>query len=381
MEETTAKSWAFWGARIAKTTTPDELFNKPQSQKSPTAVAAKEFWKQHTGAQTTPGPATTSPEAKETRVKKFESEKRQKMAIEAEEKAKLAAAKAQALAESLRLAKLERERKAKGISDDPAREQAEAEAARQLKEARALEEARLAREAEEAQRRMQEELVIAARQRVMDPEIARAEDFDSMKFSLPARLGVLDLAAIGSTCECYRAFVMIVSSPRGMQLTDTLTTIFVCSAVVFMAYEIKPREFLLLHKPVLRHHVSVQPVVGLDVVADVGRCFRITLGATGTRAENYTLLAATADECSEWLAMLGSGSFGFGAAPGVYLSEPVAVEHVGMRVVVDMLGEGVLRFFGPHHRDGKLRCGVELDSAVGINNGTIGVRWLYIGAG
>ena len=65
----------------------------------------------------------------------------------------------------------------------------------------------------------------------------------------------------------------------------------------------------------------------------------------------------------------------------MYLSEPVAVEHVGMRVVVDKFGEGVLRFFGPHHRDGKPRCGVELDSAVGINNGTIGVRRLYIGAG
>ena len=47
---------------------------------------------------------------------------------------------------------------------------------------------------------------------------------------------------------------------------------------------------------------------------------------------------------------------------------------VGKRVTVLKYGVGTLRFFGPHHRDGKPRCGVELDEANGINNGTVGVR-------
>ena len=46
---------------------------------------------------------------------------------------------------------------------------------------------------------------------------------------------------------------------------------------------------------------------------------------------------------------------------------------IGKRVTVTNFGPGVLRFFGPHHRDGKPRCGVELDEATGINNGTVGV--------
>lgn len=54
---------------------------------------------------------------------------------------------------------------------------------------------------------------------------------------------------------------------------------------------------------------------------------------------------------------------------------PVSEEHVGSRVIVDKFGEGVLRFFGPHHRDGKNRCGVELFTPTGINNGTIGVGY------
>ena len=48
-------------------------------------------------------------------------------------------------------------------------------------------------------------------------------------------------------------------------------------------------------------------------------------------------------------------------------------DHVGMRVAVQTFCEGTLRFFGPHHRDGKPRCGVELDQPLGLNNGTVGV--------
>ena len=57
----------------------------------------------------------------------------------------------------------------------------------------------------------------------------------------------------------------------------------------------------------------------------------------------------------------------------VLLPEELGSQHVGLRVAVDKFGDGTLRFFGPHHRDGKQRCGVELDEANGINNGTIGV--------
>jgi len=52
-------------------------------------------------------------------------------------------------------------------------------------------------------------------------------------------------------------------------------------------------------------------------------------------------------------------------------------QHVGLRVAVEKFGDGTLRFFGPHHRDGKPRCGVELDEANGINNGTIGDHYYF----
>jgi hypothetical protein len=55
----------------------------------------------------------------------------------------------------------------------------------------------------------------------------------------------------------------------------------------------------------------------------------------------------------------------------------ISESDVGKRVTVTNFGEGVLRFFGPHHRDGKPRCGVELNSAIGINNGTVGVSFSY----
>jgi hypothetical protein len=46
---------------------------------------------------------------------------------------------------------------------------------------------------------------------------------------------------------------------------------------------------------------------------------------------------------------------------------------VGERVVVKDFGPGVLRFYGMHAKDGKPRCGVELDEPKGLNNGTAGV--------
>lgn len=33
---------------------------------------------------------------------------------------------------------------------------------------------------------------------------------------------------------------------------------------------------------------------------------------------------------------------------------------------------GVLRFYGPHHEKGQLRCGVELNTPIGKNDGTVG---------
>lgn len=47
--------------------------------------------------------------------------------------------------------------------------------------------------------------------------------------------------------------------------------------------------------------------------------------------------------------------------------------QVGQRVRVNGFCEGVLRFYGSHHRDGKPRCGVSLDQPIGLNNGTVGV--------
>ena len=53
-------------------------------------------------------------------------------------------------------------------------------------------------------------------------------------------------------------------------------------------------------------------------------------------------------------------------------------KDIGSRVSVVKFGPGVLRFFGPHHRDGKHRCGVELDEPIGLNNGTVGVRIFFV---
>ena len=44
---------------------------------------------------------------------------------------------------------------------------------------------------------------------------------------------------------------------------------------------------------------------------------------------------------------------------------------VGDRVSVEGKGAGVVRFVGPHAENGKPRVGVELDDAVGKNNGTV----------
>jgi hypothetical protein len=55
------------------------------------------------------------------------------------------------------------------------------------------------------------------------------------------------------------------------------------------------------------------------------------------------------------------------------VSFAVASADVGQRVVVKDFGPGVLRFYGMHAKDGKPRCGVELDEPKGLNNGTAGV--------
>ena len=50
----------------------------------------------------------------------------------------------------------------------------------------------------------------------------------------------------------------------------------------------------------------------------------------------------------------------------------VSEADVGKRVaVVGYDCEGVLRFFGQHHKTGRARCGVALDERIGRNNGTV----------
>jgi len=63
--------------------------------------------------------------------------------------------------------------------------------------------------------------------------------------------------------------------------------------------------------------------------------------------------------------------------PPAGLADDININHVGLRVTVQKFGVGTLRFFGPHHRDGKNRCGVELDEAIGINNGTMGEHFYF----
>ena len=50
----------------------------------------------------------------------------------------------------------------------------------------------------------------------------------------------------------------------------------------------------------------------------------------------------------------------------------VSEADVGKRVaVVGYDCEGVLRFFGQHHKTARARCGVALDERIGRNNGTV----------
>eukprot|EP00055_Hartaetosiga_balthica_P017917 m.125036 g.125036 ORF g.125036 m.125036 type:complete len:2563 (+) comp9427_c1_seq8:916-8604(+) len=64
-------------------------------------------------------------------------------------------------------------------------------------------------------------------------------------------------------------------------------------------------------------------------------------------------------------------AFGFGDFAGRALGE-VSELDVGKRVIVQGYScEGTLRFFGKHMERGTQRCGVELDDAVGKNNGTV----------
>ena len=41
-------------------------------------------------------------------------------------------------------------------------------------------------------------------------------------------------------------------------------------------------------------------------------------------------------------------------------------------VTVMSFGEGIVRFVGPHQKDGRMRVGVELNGPRGLNNGTVG---------
>ena len=60
-----------------------------------------------------------------------------------------------------------------------------------------------------------------------------------------------------------------------------------------------------------------------------------------------------------------------GSAPSDGDADPAAAGLVvGRRAKVNGLGEGVVRFLGPHHETGEARCGVELDEQVGFMDGS-----------
>jgi hypothetical protein len=64
---------------------------------------------------------------------------------------------------------------------------------------------------------------------------------------------------------------------------------------------------------------------------------------------------------------------GGGAGGSVQLRSAVRRSDVGRRVRVDGYDSpGKLVFYGAHAANGRARCGVELDDAVGRNNGTVG---------
>ena len=55
----------------------------------------------------------------------------------------------------------------------------------------------------------------------------------------------------------------------------------------------------------------------------------------------------------------------------------VGPEHVGHRIYVLGIGWGLLRYYGLHARKPGMRCGVELDSDNGKNNGSIDGYWYF----
>eukprot|EP00040_Diaphanoeca_grandis_P020721 m.110156 g.110156 ORF g.110156 m.110156 type:complete len:812 (-) comp28018_c0_seq1:424-2859(-) len=58
--------------------------------------------------------------------------------------------------------------------------------------------------------------------------------------------------------------------------------------------------------------------------------------------------------------------------PGTELASTITEDDVGKSVEVDGYAcRGVLKFFGKHQKNGMTRCGIELEDALGINNGTV----------
>ena len=123
-------------------------------------------------------------------------------------------------------------------------------------------------------------------------------------------------------------------------------------------------------------------------IYDTGDDFVVAAPAPKTKAEesfgfNDSFDAPLVGTATATTTAGASPVLGRSADPGKRILLPeevlqdVGIQHVGMRVAVEKFGEGTLRFFGPHHRDGKPRCGVELDEANGINNGTVGVGYVH----
>ena len=66
-----------------------------------------------------------------------------------------------------------------------------------------------------------------------------------------------------------------------------------------------------------------------------------------------------------------------GTVDVVISRSPIDAHHVGKRVLVKGFGAGTLRYYGKHATKPGYRCGVELDEAIGKNNGTVGGFWYF----
>ena len=332
-------TWQFWGAREKK---PNGEGGGQQETKHETKqeekTGVRSFWVQKQGLGTKAKEQTSpdsSPDKKESIAKQFELEKNQKLSNDASLKAKEAAQKAEALAEQLRAAKLARQlaQESKERETEAPRSHEAAQIVPKQIAKRVLQKLQGGPSELEDPKETQapaapveptappvvqenpapavpqeDPTLVAAKKRAekfqkIDPERARTEAVVPLKFTMSARMGVLDLDSPGRRCTQYGRFQMRMVSPKGDFTGKTAITLFVCPDIVYLAFETKPAEYLLMHPPCPRKEVRARKAEGAQYPGS--KYFHIALRVDG-RTEEYTLQTSGFLECQTWLSLLAA---------------------------------------------------------------------------